>query len=66
VQMVWITQGPRARFFGVSRGSVYMLSSTGSSSISSGYFPGNLLNSVNKIVMDRIISGKYDYRKNSI
>lgn len=54
VQMVWITQGPIARIFGVSRGSVYMLSSTGSSSITSGYFPESLLNSINKIVMGRI------------
>lgn len=63
VQMVWITQGPIARFFGVSRGSVYMLSSTGSSSISSGYFPGSQLERINEIVMDRITSGRYDYRK---
>jgi putative membrane protein len=63
VQMVWITQGPVARIFGVSRGSVYMLSSTGSSSISSGYFPGSQLERINEIVMDRITSGRYDYRK---
>lgn len=66
VQMVRIAEGPIARWFGLSRGSVYMLSSTGSSSISSGYFPRRLLNRINEIMMDRITSGKYDYRLNSI
>lgn len=66
VQMVWIAEGPLARLFGVSRGSVYMLSSTGSSRISSGYFPESRLNRINEIVMDRIASGRYDYRLNSI
>jgi putative membrane protein len=66
VQMVWIAEGPVARIFGVSRGSVYMLSSTGSSSVTSGYFPESHLNRINEIVMDRIASGEYDYRQNSI
>ena len=66
VQMVWIAKGPIARIFGVSRGSVYMLSSTGSSSISSGYFPESQLNRINEIVMNHITSGRYDYRLNSI
>ena len=66
VQMVWIAKGPVARIFGVCRGSVYMLSSTGSSSVTSGYFPESHLNRINEIVMGRIASGKYDYRLNSI
>jgi putative membrane protein len=66
VQMIWIAKGPIARVFGVSRGSVYMLSSTGSSSITSGYFPEGHLNRLNEIVMDRIASGRYDYRLNSV
>ncbi|QYZ78604.1 hypothetical protein E2N92_03770 [Methanofollis formosanus] len=66
VQMVWIAEGPVARVFGVSRGSVYMLSSTGSSSIMSGYFPESHLNRINEIVMGRIAGGRYDYRLNSI
>jgi len=66
VQMVRIEKGPIARIFNVARGSVYMLSSTGSASISSGYFPENRLAAVGEIVMERIASGEYDYRKNSI
>lgn len=66
VQMVWIAEGPVARIFGVARGSVYMLSSTGGSSIMSGYFPERHLERINEIVMDRITSGRYDYRANSI
>lgn len=66
VQMVRIEKGPVARFFNVARGSVYMLSSTGSASISSGYFPESRLAAVGETVMERIASGEYDYRKNSI
>ncbi|MGI5938718.1 PH domain-containing protein, partial [Methanoculleus thermophilus] len=66
VQMVRITQGPVARHFGVARGKVYMLSSTGGASVSSGYFPKSRLNSIGQRVMERIASGEYDYRKNSI
>jgi len=66
VQMVRIEKGPIARIFNVARGSVYMLSSTGSASISSGYFPENRLAAVGEIVMERIASGEYDYRENSI
>lgn len=66
VQMVWTAKGPVARIFGVSRASVYLLSSTGSSSITSGYFPESHLNRINETVMDRIAGGRYDYRQNSI
>jgi len=66
VQMVRIEKDPIARIFNVARGSVYMLSSTGSSSISSGFFPENRLAAVGEIVMERIASGEYDYRENSI
>jgi len=57
VQMVWITQGPIARIFGLSRGIVYMLSSMGGSSVTSGYFPGSRLEGINEIVMTRIARG---------
>jgi len=40
VQMVRVIQDPVARLFGVARGQVYLLSSTGGASVSSGYFPG--------------------------
>ena len=66
VQMVRVTQGPVARLFGVARARVHLLSSTGGTSISSGYFPGSRLGAVGEIVMERIASGEYDYRKNSI
>ena len=66
VQMVWVTRGPIARRFGVSRGTVYMLSSTGTKSISSGLFPESQLDRISDIVMDRIASGKYDHRLNGV
>ena len=66
VQMVRIAQGPVARIFGVSQGRVYLLSSTGGTSVSSGYFSGSLLGAVGETVMERIASGEYDYRKNCV
>lgn len=66
VQMVRITEGPVARFFGVARGKVYLLSAIGGASVSSGYFAGSRLAAIGEIAMARIASGEYDYRKNSI
>jgi putative membrane protein len=66
VQMVWITEGPAARFFGVARGQVYLLSAIGGASVGSGYFDEGRLAAIGKTVMARIASGEYDYRKNSI
>ena len=63
VQMVWITQGPIARIFGLFRGSVYMLSSIGSSSVTSGYFPRNRLESINETVMARIARGRCGHHR---
>jgi putative membrane protein len=66
VQMVWVTRGPITRRYGVSRGTVYMLSSTGTKSISSGLFPESQLDRIGDIVMDRIASGKYDHRLSGV
>lgn len=66
VQMVRITEGPVARFFGVARGKVYLLSAIGGASVGSGYFAGSRLAAIGETVMARIASGEYDYRKNSI
>ncbi len=66
VQMVRITEGPVARFFGVARGKVYLLSAIGGASVGSGYFAGSRLAAIGEIAMARIASGEYDYRKNSI
>ncbi len=66
VQMVRVTKGPIARRFGVSRGTVHLLSSTGSKSISSGLFSEDQLNRIGDIVMERMASGKYDHRLNGI
>jgi len=63
VQMVWITQGPIARIFGLSRGIVYMLSSMGGSSVTSGYFPGSCFEGINEIVMTRIARGGFGHRE---
>ncbi|HQD26163.1 PH domain-containing protein [Methanoculleus thermophilus] len=66
VQMVRITQGPVARLFGVARGRVYLLSAVGGASVSSGYFAGSRLAAIGETVMERIASGEYDWRKNSV
>jgi len=66
VQMVWITKGPIARMFDVAKGDVYMLSSLGTTKISSGYFSEKELNKINDVVIGRIASGKYDHRLNLI
>jgi len=66
VQMVWITKGPVARFFGVARGQVYLLSAIGGASVGSGYFDEGRLAAIGETVMARIVSGEYDYRKNSV
>jgi putative membrane protein len=66
VQMVRITRGPVARIFGVARGKVYLLSAIGGANVSSGYFSGSRLGVIGEVVMERIASGEYDYRKNSI
>jgi putative membrane protein len=66
VQMIGVTQGPVARLFGVARARVHLLSSTGGTSVSSGYFPASRLRAIGETVMERIASGEYDWRKNSI
>jgi len=66
VQMVRVTKGPIARRFGVSRGTVHLLSSTGSKSISSGLFSEEQLDRIGDTVMERMASGKYDHRLNGI
>lgn len=66
VQMVRITRGPVARVFGVARARVHLLSAVGGASVSSGYFAGSRLAAIGETVMERIASGEYDYRKNSI
>jgi len=66
VQMIGVTQGPVARLFGVARARVHLLSSTGGTSVSSGYFPGVRLGVIGETVMERVASGEYDWRKNSV
>lgn len=66
VQTVRITEGPVARFFGVARGQVYLLSAIGGASVGSGYFDESRLAAIGETVMERIASGEYDYRKNSV
>jgi putative membrane protein len=66
VQTVQVERGPVAGLFGVARAEVYFLSSTGGTSISSGYFFENRLGAIGETVMERIASGEYDWRKNSV
>lgn len=53
VQMVHVVRGPLARHFDVSSAKVFMLSSTGTSSISSGLFSEERLERIGDIVMKR-------------
>jgi putative membrane protein len=66
VQTVQVERGPVAGLFGVARAEVYLLSSTGGTSISSGYFFENRLGAIGETMMERIASGEYDWRKNSV
>jgi len=66
VQMVRITKGPVARLFGVARGQVYLLSAIGGASVASGYFDEGRLAAIGETVMERIASGEYNWRKNSV
>ncbi|MFA7199262.1 MAG: PH domain-containing protein [Methanoculleus sp.] len=66
VQTVQVARGPVSGLFGVARAEVYLLSSTGGTSISSGYFFENRLGAIGETMMERIASGEYDWRKNSI
>jgi len=66
VQTVRITEGPIARFFGVARGQVYLLSAIGGASVGSGYFDEGRIAAIGETVMERIASGEYDWQKNSI
>ena len=58
VQMVHVVRGPLARRFDVASGRVYMLSSTGNSSISSGLFSEEQLERIGDIVMKSAASKK--------
>lgn len=53
VQMVHVVRGPLARHFDVSSAKVFMLSSAGTSSISSGLFSEDRLERIGNIVMER-------------
>ncbi len=63
VQYTDVRSGPVQRIFGVSRCSVYMMSSSGYKSIKSGIFAPEDLEKVSGEVMDRIRDGRYDYRR---
>ncbi|MCE5296606.1 MAG: PH domain-containing protein [Euryarchaeota archaeon] len=66
VQIVNVSKGPLARRFGLAVGSISLLSSKGSVSVSSGYFTEADLNKVHETVMQRLVNGKYDHRANEI
>jgi putative membrane protein len=58
VQMVHVIRGPLARRFGVASAKVFLLSSTGTSSISSGLFREDGLERICEIVMERATRGR--------
>ncbi len=65
VQIANVVRGPLARRYGLGVSSVSLLSSLGGVKIQSGYFDVGELNRIHETVMDRIRTGKYDYRKAS-
>lgn len=65
VQYTSLDSGLVARRFGLSRCSFFMMSSVGMRAIRSGYFPSADLESIPAEVLDRIMDGRYDYRKYS-
>jgi putative membrane protein len=66
VQIVHVIKGPLARRFGVSRARVFLLSSVGTRTISSGLFPESQLDEVGEVVLERIATGKYDHRVSGV
>lgn len=66
VQMNEVFSSPIARRHGLARCRIYQLSSVGKRIETTGFFKENELEKVSDTVMDRIITGKYDYRRNSV
>ncbi|NLI74265.1 MAG: PH domain-containing protein [Euryarchaeota archaeon] len=53
VQMIHVNRGPISRQFNVAKGKIFMLSSTGTNSISSGLFSETSLERIGDIIMER-------------
>ena len=63
VQFVDVTTSPAQRRYGTARCTMNMLSTTGNSKIRSGVFDSGSLESLSYEVRDRIIDGRYDFRR---
>ena len=63
VQYVDVTTSPAQRRYGTARCTVNMLSTTGNSNIRSGVFDIGSLERLSYEVRDRIIDGRYDFRR---
>lgn len=66
VQISVLAAGRIARRFSLAKAKVSMLSPLGNRSVQSGYFDAEELGKISETMMDRLSSGKYDYRKNGI
>lgn len=63
VQIASVKNGPVSRIWNVSRCEVSLLSASGEKKTKSGYFRTEDLEKIPDIVVDRIVEGRYDYRK---
>jgi membrane protein YdbS with pleckstrin-like domain len=64
-QIVDVTAWPSARRLGLARCKVSMLSSSGHSVSTSGYYPVEELETIGDEVLERIKDGRYDYKKST-
>lgn len=66
VQISHVFSSPAARRLGLARCDISLLSSMGSKTIRTGFFEEKDLEKISGVMMERLRSGEYDYRKNSI
>ena len=64
-QIVDVVAWPSARRLGLARCKVSMLSSSGHSVSTSGYYPVEELETIGDEVLERIKDGRYDYKKST-
>ena len=63
IQFADVRAGPLERRFGTARCRLSLLSTAGASTVLSGVFPAEKLESVSSEVLKRIEDGRYDFRR---
>lgn len=64
IQICDVSAGPMPRRFGMARGTMSILATTGNIGITTGFFMKDELEKISEITMERLSNGKYDYEKN--